>query len=479
VSGWRIPRWSRASGLFLLMPRRCEFITTGIINRLQIVRWRDTEESAAPAEWVAIGFNREEGPDIARLFHSKGSPAGGLPVEEIRKLADGSTEWVAIIRSDIVDLFLDSAPALLRGMRAGCGRSFTLLLPWLAPPPIEIRNDGPVTSILCNSTLVRDVLARRPDCTPRHFCYRLVNGVANGAISVDVALVRQLPFPETPRLRRCTDAVVMMAHRGSCQHLDTALRFICHPLGGAPRVRVGLDVEDPGEYADLIKAHPAVEFATFSPSPVGPYVIRQYLAEKSTERLLIFHDSDDISCSDRFMRLHAEMIKHGCDFIGCHELRIDETLERIGAFRFPLDASGALRERPGHALLHPTGMIRRESFFRAGGLSTDQRVANDTQFLYRCYFHLKIRNADDFLYMRRRHPESLTEHPVTGMTNPLRYVLDGAWRRDFEAVKENRLELGVSSLRQMVRIQPFEIAPVRPARGRRKKEKETTGKIRD
>ena len=164
------------------------------------------------------------------------------------------------------------------------------------------------------------------------------------------------------------------------------------------------------------------------------------------------------------MRLQAEMLRHECDFIGCHELRIDETLERIGAFRFPLDASRALRERPGHALLHPTGMIRRESFFLVGGLSTDQRFANDTQFLYRCYFHLKIRNADDFLYMRRRHAESLTEHPITGMTNPLRYELDGAWRRDFEAVKDNRLELEASSLRQMVRIQPFKIAPVRVTR---------------
>jgi hypothetical protein len=252
----------------------------------------------------------------------------------------------------------------------------------------------------------------------------------------------------------------MMAHRGSLLHLETALRFLAQQRGGKPRIRVGLDVDDPSEYTELMRAHPEAEFAAFGPGPLGPYVIRQYIAENTRERLLMFHDSDDISCADRLAGLHAEMVGHECDFVGCHELRIDEKVERIGAFRFPLDVSGALRERPGHALLHPTGMIRRESYFRAGGLSTDRQFANDTQFLFRCYFHLRIRNADAFLYLRRRHPESLTEHPVTGMTNPLRYELDGAWRRDFEAIKRKQLDLDTSTLRQMVRTAPFDVTPV-------------------
>jgi hypothetical protein len=115
---------------------------------------------------------------------------------------------------------------------------------------------------------------------------------------------------------------------------------------------------------------------------------------------------------------------------------------------------------PGHSLLHGTGVIRRESFFRAGGLSTDQRVANDTQFLFRAYFNLRIRNVDAFLYVRRRHPDSLTEHPHTGIRLPLRSELDRAWRADFYEIKKGRLALEASSLRQRLRTEPFSVIPV-------------------
>jgi hypothetical protein len=143
--------------------------------------------------------------------------------------------------------------------------------------------------------------------------------------------------------------------------------------------------------------------------------------------------------------------------IGCHELRVDEVRERAIALRFPLDVTAALRHRPSHSLLHATAMISRHGYFKAGGLSTDQIVANDTQFLFRAYFNLRIRNCDEFLYLRRSHEHALTIHPSTGNQLPLRYELDKLWRADFEAIKQGRGSVDQSSLRPTHRTADFSV----------------------
>jgi hypothetical protein len=173
------------------------------------------------------------------------------------------------------------------------------------------------------------------------------------------------------------------------------------------------------------------------------------LAQLAAPDLFMLHDSDDVSCSDRSDALYSELSSSNCDFVGSHELRVDELTGEIFAIRFPLDVTAALSEKAGHALLHGTGMIRRESFFQAGGLSTDQMVANDTQFLFRAYFYLKIRNVNSFLYIRRRHADALTVAPETCNGIPLRLELDRQWRADFQRVKLGELTVGESSLRQM------------------------------
>ena len=178
-------------------------------------------------------------------------------------------------------------------------------------------------------------------------------------------------------------------------------------------------------------------------------MIRQELAGRSSEPLLALQDSDDLSCYDRFTALSAEIAATGCDMIGSHELRVDEIGQHVVAVRFPLDATAALTRQNVFALLHATLMIKREAFFSAGGLSTDQVVANDTQFLMRAFFHCRIRNVDDFLYIRRRHGRALTIAPETAAGNDLRSRLDHQWTEDFEAVKRGELALEESSLRPL------------------------------
>ena len=125
--------------------------------------------------------------------------------------------------------------------------------------------------------------------------------------------------------------------------------------------------------------------------------------------------------------------------------------------RFPLDVSKALESGPHHALLHSTAMIRREAFFAAGGFATNQMISGDTQFLLRAYFHVKIRNADRFLYIRRRHSSGLTVRPETALGSPLRRQIERPWSPDFEMVKNGQLELRKSTLQPEKSRTPHEI----------------------
>jgi hypothetical protein len=146
--------------------------------------------------------------------------------------------------------------------------------------------------------------------------------------------------------------------------------------------------------------------------------------------------------------------------VGSHELCLDEMRGVVHPVRYPLDASDALRRCPNHALLHGTLMARRSAFFESGGLSTHLPIASDTQFLLRAWFTMKMRNVDEFLYIRRRHPTSLTNAPETIYDNPLRRSLNAQWTADFEAIKRGELKLEQSSLWPVRRSEKYRLEAV-------------------
>src|SRR5205807_254109 len=98
---------------------------------------------------------------------------------------------------------------------------------------------------------------------------------------------------------------VVVPHRGPRRDLEVALAMLSRTAGPADRVRVGLDLEDPAEYLELVAAHPGVELYVPERPPVGPDSIRQALIEMGTERLIAFQDSDDLPCRDRLAALRA------------------------------------------------------------------------------------------------------------------------------------------------------------------------------
>jgi hypothetical protein len=342
-------------------------------------------------------------------------------------------------------------------------RTVVVLSPWLASPDRYQRIDGAVRSFACSPSIHQDLLQIDPACPLEQLCFSLLEAMLNGNIAVDRVVVRQLPFPEHFSNHKVDPvaAGLIMAHRGRPAYLQTSLHYLSRANGLDVRVRVGLDGEESGDYEGLAKLYPRTEFYNLQPVPLGPYVIRQELALRSAEPLLAFHDSDDISCADRFCALYREMQRTRSELIGCHELRVDEINREVLAIRFPLDATEGLRRCYGHALLHPTSMVTRDGFLEAGGFSTSFAISSDTQFLLRCYFKLPIRNVDGFFYIRRRHPAALTVAPDTNMDAPMRVYLTQCWEKNFEAVKRRRIALDQSALRQMSTTAKYDLRELR------------------
>lgn len=338
--------------------------------------------------------------------------------------------------------------------------TFIALVPRKAAPALDSDYGEPTASFACSANVFLRFLSLGIDCHAETLCFALLRAIANGDIDVDRLLVRQIPFAQRRVVTStAVDAAkaLVLPHRGSPSFLRASLKQIARTAGSPVKVRVGLDVDDEDEYSSFAEEFPNAEFFRFFPAPVGPYLIRQELAERSPEPLLTLQDSDDLSCYDRFTSLAAALDETGSDIIGSHELCLDELRALVQPVRFPLDSSASLGLCANHALLHATLMCQRAAYFRAGGLATNLIIASDSQFLLRAWFSARIRNVDEFLYIRRRHATSLTNAPETVFDNPLRRQLSADWNRDFEAVKRGELTLEASTLWPARRAEPFEI----------------------
>jgi hypothetical protein len=370
---------------------------------------------------------------------------------------------VALLDAETEPAFAESERALVAELE-GCAAAVAILLPWRVSPSYDSREDGTVHSFFCSEAVLNRLLADHPGAPEDRLCYLLLQAILSGELSVGRLLVRQLPYPDRENAAAGGESAsaLLMAHRGNPDHLRIALSYLPPANGNGLKIRVGLDLEDVEEYHSLAARYHRVEFFQGLPAPAGPYVIRQELAERSEEPLLVFHDSDDVSCSDRLSGLRAEMVRTSCALVGCHELQVDEIAGQVQALRYPLDVTAALHAGPHYTLLHGASMIQREAFFAAGGFSTERMISQDTQFLYRAYFHIRMCNADRFLYIRRIHAKALTKNCATKIGSEFRRAIERPWGPDFEAVKSGRLDLSNSTLAAVRAGTGHQLLPLAP-----------------
>lgn len=318
------------------------------------------------------------------------------------------------------------------------------------PPENGVRFDGDVSSFVCSLGVIRCLIDRKELDSTELTAF----SVGLAAINSDVAIrIGCLQVPIVKALGRTPNhkAEWIIPHRGSLQYLRTSLISVRNVAEDNDQVSVCFDEEVTDQHHYITGEFPCFRFFRSSPHHNGPYVAREVLSSRSEGDVIIFQDSDDISCVGRRSSLLAEMERCELDLIGSHELRIDEIDQRVIAIRYPLDVSRALSVTASHPLLHPSSAVKRESLKKTGGFSTHRKYGSDTEFLLRAHFFLKIGNANEFLYIRRRRQGSLTTSTDTALDSPQRLELDRLWKEDFIKIKSGNLLLSESSLSQVHR----------------------------
>jgi glycosyltransferase involved in cell wall biosynthesis len=160
------------------------------------------------------------------------------------------------------------------------------------------------------------------------------------------------------------------------------------------------------------KHSPLIKFYLFNENS-GPYVVKNTLSLKSSSDNLLFFDSDDLMNKDMIGCILFHLKNHDCVRPRYIEFKGD-----------PSNTSGPII--PGEGVF----AIKKNIFINIKGFR-GWRCAADSDLSER----LKRSSAQtvsppNFLFLRRLHPNSLTQHPDTALSSPLRMKYIGKMREN-------------------------------------------------
>lgn len=367
------------------------------------------------------------------LLNADGSWSG-ISQRQLKHVPDFSL--LACITNEVIALLPRAVETLrLRGQEHA--DSVVILVPEREAPIGRVRDDGVVVSFVTPAFLLKN-LDGVAGVEIDELCYLLLHHLlsfGDRAHSVDIQHIgRAVDLRHTPE----ATVEIVIPHRGDAAHLQACLAGLAQQ--SLPfEASICLDQEPAPDLVRWIGSRfPMIKLYAVEPCPAGPYVIRQYLSMRSRADYIVFQDSDDVPIFNRIEALLGTLFATGADFVGSHELRVDELERRVYALRFPLDASAAIEHGARHPILFPTLLVRRSAMQRLGGFSTTRRFASDTEFILRAHcLGVVSANADRFLYLRRRRAGSLTTAAETGLRSEARNLLDKQWRADFLRIRED------------------------------------------
>ncbi|MGN7202676.1 hypothetical protein ACTHQF_00270 [Pedobacter sp. SAFR-022] len=350
--------------------------------------------------------------------------------------------------------FLESIVFKLTQFHSKQTNALILLTSTKDQPLYEISYDELIYSFSCSFHACKDFLKSQID--ENKCLYSLLTSLFNGETPFTKIFVKEIPL-KFEEAEQVNEIDIIIPHKGDFTFLTTLLKFMNE--SSKLHTYIGLDEDDSINVRNIVDNYPSSFVYEFSPNPVGPYIIRNSLIKEGKSELKCFQDSDDLPCYDRFGALSNFMSANNCDLCGSNEVRVDYFTETVQAIRYPRNVKMALENGPGHALLHPTSIISKKAYQSCGKFSEDKIFANDTQYLLRSFFILDcIMNINEFLYVRRRRPNSLTTAYTTRLNSPVRRKFLKMWNNDFQLIKDNQLLLENTSLQFMG---PFVQAKIR------------------
>jgi hypothetical protein len=287
-----------------------------------------------------------------------------------------------------------------------------------------------------------------------HFCqeeistglaYHLILKVITKEGVLEQIAVHQIGHPNpvfSDKKKDFAAAEILLPHNESAnglENLETALWYLQQQKTEAKKVSVCFDEQVGNPHFELADKHSTAIFFTNLPVSVGPYASQDILARSSEEEVLIFHNSEDISTTDRVAILSDSLQDENWDAVGSHELRINKIEKKIESVRFPLDVTGAKFKLGRDVIFFPTTAIKKAAFLKVGGLSTVRKHGSGSQFYWRAHFLLNIKNVDDFLYIRNKNADS-------AVIKMAQERLDAQWSLDFHRIQHRNINLADSNL---------------------------------
>jgi len=352
--------------------------------------------------------------------------------------------FVAFVEKRISSLVLDSLELIVKNE----SEFITFLTTRDFLPKISAYDNGEVKSFVCSGSFCKDIFGNAEKVPHEKLAYKAMELLYNMEIKPASIKVCQVPCTEY-KTQKMPDIHynVIIPHHGDLLDLKVCLSALERSNYQNFSTFVCFDSELTNTELEEVKSiNPRGFFSSINPPQAGPYIIRQKLIETLADGFILFQDSDDISTSDRMTELH-DLLLQGYDLVGSHELRFDEISQTLRAIRYPLDVIEALNVKPAFPMLHSTGALSVGNFNKVGGYSTNRKFSNDSQFLLRSFFFLKIANVDEFLYIRKVHKNSLTNSKVFPLGGEIREQLGKVWMSDFTEVKAKSKELNDTSLK--------------------------------
>jgi glycosyltransferase involved in cell wall biosynthesis len=224
-----------------------------------------------------------------------------------------------------------------------------------------------------------------------------------------------------------------------------------------------------GDVDDAIVARfPHVTFLRMR-KRVGPYVIDNVLLERTESEFIAFHDADDQSHRERIEAQVRLVERRGLGGCGTWTILTDVHGDPIGYEASPTDAAAAIRSGWPIGMVHPSTLYDRAVFRQLTGFDDTTFVSADTELQLRASLEFELGNVSRFLYRRHIRPESLTQHPDTGLGSPFREAYHRHVREAFARIGASLAPLPPAgtalSGQQIAAARTSEIEWVRVGRG--------------
>jgi len=153
---------------------------------------------------------------------------------------------------------------------------------------------------------------------------------------------------------------------------------------------------------------------------VGPYRIKNAVLPLIETPFVSFQDADDVSHAHRIYEQLKVLKMKKADIVGTSFTIINSKGEELSRKKMVANANFWLKLGKSFVMLPPSITLFKRVLDALHGFDGTTMVAADTDFIYRAAYIAKMRNTANSYYYYRKHDNSLTMHPLTGIGSLLR-----------------------------------------------------------